>query len=61
MRERFEVLGGRLSISSAPVVDSACKGIFPRRRHFVIRVCLADDQTLFRSGMRALLALFEGI
>ena len=28
---------------------------------FVIRVCLADDQALFRSGVRALLALFEGI
>ena len=27
----------------------------------MIRVCLADDQALFRSGMRALLALFEGI
>jgi DNA-binding NarL/FixJ family response regulator len=27
----------------------------------VIRVCLADDQALFRSGVRALLALFEGI
>jgi DNA-binding NarL/FixJ family response regulator len=27
----------------------------------VIRVCLADDQALFRSGLRALLALFEGI
>ena len=27
----------------------------------MIRVCLADDQSLFRSGMRALLSLFEGI
>jgi DNA-binding NarL/FixJ family response regulator len=27
----------------------------------VIRVCLADDQALFRSGVRALLALFDGI
>ena len=27
----------------------------------MIRVCLADDQALFRSGMRALLALFDGI
>ena len=27
----------------------------------MIRVCLADDQALFRSGMRALLALFAGI
>jgi DNA-binding NarL/FixJ family response regulator len=27
----------------------------------VIRVCLADDQSLFRSGMRALLALFDDI
>jgi DNA-binding NarL/FixJ family response regulator len=27
----------------------------------MIRVCLADDQTLIRSGLRALLALFEGI
>ena len=27
----------------------------------MIRVCLADDQALFRSGVRALLALFEGI
>jgi DNA-binding NarL/FixJ family response regulator len=27
----------------------------------MIRVCLADDQTLFRGGLRALLALFEGI
>jgi DNA-binding NarL/FixJ family response regulator len=27
----------------------------------LIRVCLADDQALFRSGVRALLALFEGI
>jgi DNA-binding NarL/FixJ family response regulator len=27
----------------------------------VIRVCLADDQALFRSGVRALLELFEGI
>jgi DNA-binding NarL/FixJ family response regulator len=27
----------------------------------VIRVCLADDQALFRRGLRALLALFEGI
>jgi DNA-binding NarL/FixJ family response regulator len=27
----------------------------------VIRVCHADDQALFRSGVRALLALFEGI
>jgi DNA-binding NarL/FixJ family response regulator len=27
----------------------------------VIRICLADDQALFRSGLRALLALFEGI
>lgn len=27
----------------------------------MIRVCLADDQALFRSGLRALLALFEGI
>jgi DNA-binding NarL/FixJ family response regulator len=27
----------------------------------VIRVCLADDQALFRSGLRALLALFQGI
>jgi len=27
----------------------------------VIRVCLADDQALFRSGVRALLGLFEGI
>jgi len=27
----------------------------------MIRVCLADDQALMRSGLRALLALFEGI
>jgi DNA-binding NarL/FixJ family response regulator len=27
----------------------------------VIRVCLADDQALFRSGVRALLGLFPGI
>ena len=27
----------------------------------MIRVCLADDQTLIRSGLRALLALFDGI
>ncbi len=27
----------------------------------MIRICLADDQALFRSGLRALLALFEGI
>ena len=27
----------------------------------MIRVCLADDQALFRSGLRALLALFDGI
>jgi DNA-binding NarL/FixJ family response regulator len=27
----------------------------------LIRVCLADDQALFRSGIRALLALFDGI
>ena len=27
----------------------------------MIRVCLADDQALFRSGVRALLALFDGI
>jgi DNA-binding NarL/FixJ family response regulator len=27
----------------------------------LIRVCLADDQALFRSGMRALLTLFDGI
>ena len=27
----------------------------------MIRVCLADDQALFRSGVRALLGLFEGI
>ena len=27
----------------------------------MIRVCLAEDQALFRSGVRALLALFEGI
>jgi DNA-binding NarL/FixJ family response regulator len=27
----------------------------------VIRVCLADDQALFRRGLRALLGLFEGI
>jgi DNA-binding NarL/FixJ family response regulator len=27
----------------------------------MIRVCLADDQSLFRSGLRALLASFEGI
>ena len=27
----------------------------------MIRVCLADDQALFRSGLRALLASFEGI
>jgi DNA-binding NarL/FixJ family response regulator len=27
----------------------------------LIRVCLADDQALFRSGVRALLGLFEGI
>jgi DNA-binding NarL/FixJ family response regulator len=27
----------------------------------MIRVCLADDQTLFRGGLRALLALFQGI
>jgi DNA-binding NarL/FixJ family response regulator len=27
----------------------------------VIRICLADDQALFRSGVRALLGLFEGI
>jgi DNA-binding NarL/FixJ family response regulator len=27
----------------------------------MIRVCLADDQVLFRSGLRALLASFEGI
>jgi DNA-binding NarL/FixJ family response regulator len=27
----------------------------------MIRVCLADDQALIRSGLRALLALFEGI
>ena len=27
----------------------------------MIRVCLADDQALFRSGMRALLGLFDGI
>ena len=27
----------------------------------MIRVCLADDQALFRSGVRALLELFEGI
>jgi DNA-binding NarL/FixJ family response regulator len=27
----------------------------------VIRVCLADDQALIRSGIRALLGLFEGI
>ena len=27
----------------------------------MIRICLADDQALFRSGVRALLALFEGI
>jgi DNA-binding NarL/FixJ family response regulator len=27
----------------------------------MIRVCLADDQALFRSGLRALLALFENI
>jgi DNA-binding NarL/FixJ family response regulator len=36
-----------------------------RRLHsggrFMIRVCLADDQSLFRSGLRALLASFEGI
>jgi DNA-binding NarL/FixJ family response regulator len=27
----------------------------------VIRICLADDQALFRSGLRALLCLFDGI
>jgi DNA-binding NarL/FixJ family response regulator len=27
----------------------------------VIRVCLADDQALFRGGLRALLSLFQGI
>jgi DNA-binding NarL/FixJ family response regulator len=27
----------------------------------LIRVCLADDQALFRSGIRALLGLFEGL
>ncbi|KQZ69549.1 LuxR family transcriptional regulator [Sphingopyxis sp. Root214] len=27
----------------------------------MIRICLADDQALIRSGLRALLALFEGI
>ena len=27
----------------------------------MIRVCLADDQALFRGGVRALLGLFEGI
>lgn len=27
----------------------------------MIRICLADDQALFRSGLRALLALFDGI
>jgi DNA-binding NarL/FixJ family response regulator len=27
----------------------------------MIRVCLADDQALFRSGLRALLASFDGI
>lgn len=27
----------------------------------MIRVCLADDQALFRGGLRALLALFDGI
>ena len=27
----------------------------------MIRICLADDQALFRSGVRALLGLFEGI
>jgi DNA-binding NarL/FixJ family response regulator len=31
------------------------------RSRCLIRVCLADDQALFRSGVRALLALFEGI
>ena len=32
-----------------------------RRGTALIRVCLVDDQALIRSGIRALLALFEGI
>ena len=59
MRERFESLGGSCRSTPPPAVVSAWTGTFPRP--LLIRVCLADDQALFRGGLRALLALFEGI
>ena len=62
MRERFEALGGSLSIACAPGRGFSVQGQIPALgSRCVIRVCLADDQALFRSGVRALLALFEGI
>ena len=58
MRERFVALGGSLDRMRAGS-RIQLRGQFRRRSCCVIRVCLADDQALFR-GVRALLAV-QGI
>ena len=64
MRERFELLGGRLSFSGSTGRGLTVSGRIPAfgaLRVILRRLRLADDQVLIRSGLRALLALFDGI
>ena len=65
MRERLEERGGRLAVRSEPGRGFEVLAVLPRGVGAVpestIRVCLVEDQTLVREGIRSLLGLAPGI
>ncbi len=61
MRERVSALGGRLQAGPRGGGGFQVRAELPARARVVIRVLLADDQALIRSGIRSLLEAEDDI
>ena len=61
MRERVTALGGRLHAGPRDGGGFQVRAEFPARARDLIRILLADDQSLIRSGIRALLEAEDDI